>query len=240
MPVGRIRFLSAIALLLLLSCNLPTVASEDARGTQVALTVEASSGQPAAPPTPTADLGPAPSFEDITLPESLGTLEQRDGRWYLNDQPVALVNHQNADGSVEVWLTNEADTTWPVLILGSDGVWRLGVGTWNANLTIINTTEGAVEFSIYLISGAEREEMLTDELTPYEIFNLAALPPGEYQFTFAYTADEDFQQSCTTTLQQDSQLTFVAVRTGMAVSDPAFPVQRGSELDVRNSPLCGD
>lgn len=191
-------------------------------------------------PTPTEDLGPPPSFEDITWPEGENSPEERDGKWYLNDQAVALSYHRNADGEKELWLTLEKEIHWPIMIQNSDGDWIAGVEAWKGNLTIINTNESPLTLTIYsMMEGDKLEELNSQEISPYEVFNMASLPPTDYEFRFQFTADEEFDLTCAVILGQDVPLTFVVVPAGVAVSQPDFVPESSRDLDLRFSPLCG-
>jgi len=262
----HLYFLFVFFVLLILSCNLPSkLETTLASPTIDALTVMSDAGEQVtvspteaipdpsveetplplpdveeqAAPSPTEDLPPPPPFEEITWPEE-NPLEERDGKWYLNEQPVALSYHRNADGEKELWLTLKKETHWPVMIQGADGTWKTGIEVWNGKLTIINTNESPLTLTIYsMMEGNKLEELGNQEITPYEIFKMTSLPPTYYEFRFQFTVDEEFDLICAVTLRQDSRLTFVVVPAGIAVSEPDFVPESSRDLDLRFSPLCG-
>jgi hypothetical protein len=245
----RLLLPAALVTLILLSCNILQVpgieeSAPTAAQTVVVVEITATPGvtdnDAQSTETPTIDLGPPPSFEEITFPEGIDPPEQRNGRWYLRDQPVALSYHLNTDGEKELWLTRESEPDWPIMIQSVDGTWVAGAEAWDGNVTFVNTNETPLNVTIYgIVEGGGTEELLSLELSPYEIYNLASLPPTDYVFGFQFMADEAFDLNCSVKLRQDSQLTFVSAPVGMAVSEASFQPQTGSDFDVTTSPLCG-
>ena len=259
----HLYFSLVIIVFLILSCNLPMLVeptlspeplapaldgSEQAAAPQEDLPQPPSEEMNAPAPgedeqaasPPPVDLGPPPAFDEITWPEGIDSPEERDGKWYLNDQPVALSYHQNAEGEKELWLTLENETDWPIMIQGSDGEWKAGLEAWDGNLTIVNTNDTPLTLNIFkLVEGKNPEEPYTYEIDPYEILNLASLPPTLYQFQFQFTTDTAYDLACDTDMRQHSPLTFTVVPAGVAVSKPDFVPNSGRDLDLLYSPLCG-
>ncbi len=234
--------------MLTLSCNLPSVL-EATLVPPIEEIPQPPAGETASPetgvagqvaPSPTEDFGSPPSFEDITWPEGTDAPEERDGKWYLRGQPVALSYHRNAEGEKEIWLTLENEPDWPIIIQRPDGTWIAGVEVWDGNLVVVNANESPVTLIISkMMEGNNLEELSTHEIAPYEIFNLASLPPTRYEFRFQFTANEEFDLTCAVNLAQHSPLTFTVVPAGIAVTKPDLIPESNRDLDLRFSPLCG-
>jgi hypothetical protein len=241
----RLKGHLTLIVLLLISCNLPlpilNQLSGDNDGSQ---TLNQDSGSeidetgetaPIDPTTPGDDVPPPPDFSEIELPTGFGEFEERDGVWYLNDSAVELVYNRDANGELDLWLTFAGKPDFPILIRTPNGVWGLGAKAWSGEVTFINTLETTASVAIL----ANDEQVFAEDLSPYEVYNLASLPQGAFVFHFEFSGEEPFDLNCAFTLAPDSVISFVILPVGVAIVDPSFSPQSGADLDVRTSPLCG-
>ena len=190
-------------------------------------------------PTAPIDLGAPESIDAAGFPESFGRLENRDGSWYLEDHAVTFAYHLNEAGERVVWMSLENHADWPIFIQETDGTWALGVEAWQGEIVLVNTNDGPANLTVLNPAVGDGNQVPTEqELAPYEMLDLATLPPGDYQLRFRFKADETFDLTCSIALSQESSFTFVVLPIGVAVSEPGLVPRSGADLDVRTSPLC--
>jgi hypothetical protein len=190
-------------------------------------------------PTASTELGAPESIDAASFPESFGKLQNRDGKWYLEDRPVVFAYHLNKAGDRVTWLTLENHTDWPILIQETDGSWALGVEAWEAGVTLINTNDVPVRVTISSpLLGEAGQAPIEQDLAPYELLDLASLPPGAYEFHFRFQAPDEVDLSCALTLNQESRFTFAAIPSTVAIAEAGFTPASGRDLDIRTSPLC--
>jgi len=252
-PLVKLAFAIGLVLLVLAAC-VPVLDPQSAIETGVAQTQQVSGletaaaqaqggGQTQTPVPPTA----APTLAAIdpsTFGADAGELVEQNGLWYWNGTQVVFTQHAESDGSLSVWMSLPDETDWPLFIMSSEGVWRLGIEEWNGAITIVNTTELTVDLSLAggprvaegeaFTGSAEAQEQ---QFTPYEIFNFSSLPPGDYDFTFTYGTA---QYACTLHFEQNSKYHVIIVPEGIALLDENSPPQTAAEVNILNSPLCID
>ena len=194
-------------------------------------------------PAPTA----APTLAAIdpsTFGAEAGELVEQNGLWYWNGTQVVFTQHAETDGSLSVWMSLPDETDWPLFIMSSEGIWRLGIEEWQGAITIVNTTELTVDLSLtggpkvsegeaFTGSGEAQEQ----QFTPYEIFNFSSLPPGDYGFTFAYGTA---QYACNLHFEQNSKYHVIIVLEGIVLLAENLLPQTAAEFNILNSPLCID
>jgi hypothetical protein len=121
------------------------------------------------------------------------------------------------------------------LVLDSEGNWQAGIEAWDGNLTILNTNET----ELMLVVNLDGEVLFEQTLTPYEVFNLASFPPGNYEFHFQFSGDQDFDLTCKIQFERGTRVSFAALGVGMAVSREGFTPQTSADLNAETSPICG-